>query len=128
MGQNAIVAEFLRTLEYFKGLLFMTTNRSDAIDDAILSRCAAIIKYSSPSRDDARKVWNVMIANADAADLVGADLVEKLLDTYPHLVGRDIKMVLRLALRIAAKRDEKPNMDIFARCILFRGLTNGDES
>jgi hypothetical protein len=41
---NAVVAAFLRTLEYFHGLLFMTTNRSDDIDDAILSRCVAIIK------------------------------------------------------------------------------------
>ena len=39
------------------------------------------------------------------------------------LVSCDIKMVLRLALRIADKRGEHPSQAIFARCILFRGLT-----
>lgn len=126
--QNAIVAEFLRTLEYFKGLLFMTTNRSDSIDDAILSRCAAIITYGVPDRDDARKVWDVMVANANAQDLVPDSLIEELLDTYPHLAPRDIKMVLRLALRISAKRGTSPDMATFANCILFRGLTNPDSS
>lgn len=122
--QNAIVAEFLRTLEYFKGLLFMTTNRSDSIDDAILSRCAAIIAYDVPERDDARRVWDVLIANVGAQDKVSDDLVEQLLDEYPALAPRDIKMVLRLALRIADKRGTNPDLSIFERCILFRGLTD----
>ena len=42
--QNAIVAEFLRTLEYFDGLLFLTTNRMNGVDEAILARCAAVIE------------------------------------------------------------------------------------
>lgn len=122
--QNAIVAEFLRTMEYFKGLLFMTTNRSDAIDDAILSRCAAIIQYDVPERDDARKVWDVLVRNAGATDLVDDALIESILTEYPGLAPRDIKMVLRLALRIATKREQKPDLAIFERCILFRGLTD----
>lgn len=122
--QNAIVAEFLRTMEYFKGLLFMTTNRSDAIDDAILSRCAAIIQYDVPERSDARKVWDVLVKNAGATDLVSDSLIEAILTEYPGLAPRDIKMVLRLALRIASKREQKPDLAIFERCILFRGLTD----
>lgn len=122
--QNAIVAEFLRTLEYFKGLLFMTTNRSDQIDDAILSRCAAIIKYTTPTPTDAVKVWNVMVANAKAESLVDAAMVETLVETYPDIAPRDVKMVLRLALRIAASRNQKPDLAIFERCMLFRGLTD----
>lgn len=35
--QNVTVAEFLRTLEYFDGLLFMTTNRPAEIDEALTS-------------------------------------------------------------------------------------------
>lgn len=122
--QNAIVAEFLRTMEYFSGLLFMTTNRSDAIDDAILSRCAAIIQYDVPEREDARKVWDVLVKNAGASHLVDDALIESVLDEYPGLAPRDIKMILRLALRIASKREQKPDLAIFERCILFRGLTD----
>ena len=60
--QNAIVSVFLRVLEYFEGLMFMTTNRSDNIDDAIISRCAAIIDYGVPTPADMRAVWGVMAA------------------------------------------------------------------
>ena len=38
---NAVVGVFLRVLEYFNGLLFLTTNRIDDIDEAIVSRCIA---------------------------------------------------------------------------------------
>lgn len=123
LEQNAIVAEFLRTLEYFKGLMFATTNRSDEIDDAILSRCAAIINYTTPAAEDARRVWEVLVANAGATEVVSGELIEHMVSTYPGLAPRDVKMVLRLALRIAASRGVTPSAEIFERCILFRGLT-----
>jgi len=51
INRNAIVAEFLRVLEYFELLMFMTTNRPDDIDDAIVQRCAAIIRYETAPLD-----------------------------------------------------------------------------
>ena len=45
---NAVVGVFLRVLEYFNGLLFLTTNRVDDIDEAIVSRCIALIRYHAP--------------------------------------------------------------------------------
>ncbi len=45
---NAVVGVFLRVLEYFNGLLFLTTNRIDDIDDASVSRCIALIKFYPP--------------------------------------------------------------------------------
>jgi hypothetical protein len=118
--QNAIVAEFLRTLEYFDGLLFMTTNRADNIDDAILSRCAAIIDYKAPSAEDASKVWRVLAANQDES--LADALVDELVDGFPDITPRDQKMLLRLALRVAAHRHEPLTVDVFARCAMFRGL------
>ncbi len=46
MTMNAVVGVFLRVLEYFNGLLFLTTNRIDDIDEAIVSRCIALIKFT----------------------------------------------------------------------------------
>ncbi len=123
IDQNAIVAEFLRTLEYFKGLLFMTTNRSDTIDDAILSRCAAIIAYSIPTPEDARRIWDVMVDNTDSSALVSEGLRDRMVQTYPSLAPRDIKMVLRLALRLASKTNTEVTFEILEECILFRGLS-----
>lgn len=127
LDQNAIVAEFLRTLEYFKGLLFMTTNRLDAVDDAILSRCAAIIRYTIPDHEDALEVWRILVENVKAEKKVPVKMRQQLVATYPHLSPRDVKMALRLALRISAKRGENPTMEVFERCLLFRGLTRPDE-
>lgn len=120
LQQNAIVAEFLRTLEYFDGLLFMTTNRADDIDDAILSRCAAIIDYRVPSTDDARQVWQVL-ATSHGAKLPDA-LLDELIDGYGHISPRDIKMLLRLALRVSQSRSTDLSVDVFRQCGMFRGL------
>lgn len=45
--QNAIVGVFLRNLEYYNGILFMTSNLESDIDDAILSRATAHIVYKN---------------------------------------------------------------------------------
>lgn len=37
-GRNAIVSVFLRMLEYYKGILFLTTNRIGTFDEAFKSR------------------------------------------------------------------------------------------
>ncbi|MEA5097214.1 MAG: AAA family ATPase, partial [Burkholderiaceae bacterium] len=60
IDHNAVVAAFLRTLEYFHGLLFMTTNRTDDVDDAISSRCIATIRYEAPKAGDAKRIWQVL--------------------------------------------------------------------
>lgn len=58
---NAVVGVFLRVLEYFNGLLFLTTNRVDDIDEAIVSRCIALIKYDPPQGSDRNRIWQVMM-------------------------------------------------------------------
>ncbi|GAA4671827.1 AAA family ATPase [Gordonia humi] len=120
MEQNAIVAEFLRTLEYFDGLLFLTTNRVDGVDEAILARCAAVLEYRAPGPDDARRVWQIL---AEGNDVVLDDrLLDDLVAGYPDITPRDIKMLLRLALRMAAHRGVPLSADVFARSGSFRGL------
>lgn len=121
--QNAIVAEFLRTLEYFDGLMFMTTNRADSIDDAIVSRTAAIIDYRVPGIDDARKVWLVQAANNKVT--IEPKLLDKLVVGFDGISPRDIKMLLRLALRVSGKRGTPLSVEVFTQCALFRGLHYG---
>lgn len=119
--QNAIVAEFLRTLEYFDGLLFMTTNRPDDIDDAIISRCAAIIGYHPPPPEDAVAIWNVMASQFKTT--LAPELVRHLVGLFPEIAPRDIKMLLRLALRVAAGQKEELSIEVFRRCAMFRAIT-----
>lgn len=42
---NRLVTVVLRKLEYFQGILFLTTNRMIDFDEAILSRIHLIVKY-----------------------------------------------------------------------------------
>lgn len=123
LQQNAIVAEFLRTLEYFDGLLFMTTNRADNIDDAILSRCAAIIDYRMPDHDDARQVWRTL-AKVHGTTLPDG-LIDQLVEGFAEISPRDMKMLLRLAMRVAASRGVPLEIELFAQCAMFRGLHYG---
>lgn len=120
LAQNAIVAEFLRTLEYYEGLLFLTTNRIDGVDEAILARCAAVIDYRTPTPQDARRIWQTL------ADGHGLTLSEPLLDElgrrFPEITPRDIKMVLRLALRMAAHRGDDLDIRAFIGAAAFRGI------
>lgn len=122
ISQNAITAEFLRTLEYFDGLLFMTTNRSDDIDDAIISRCAALIDYRTPGKDNAVKIWRVLAKQMGANDELTPKLLDQLVRGLPNAAPRDMKMLLRLTLRMARSKNQKLSLELFAKCAMFRGL------
>jgi ATP-dependent Clp protease ATP-binding subunit ClpA len=45
-------------MEYYRGLLFLTTNRIASIDDAFLSRVHIVIGYEPLTDDDREKIWN----------------------------------------------------------------------
>lgn len=125
LDQNAIVAVFLRKLEYFDGLMFMTTNRFN-IDDAILSRFAAIINYELPSRDNAAKVWKVMATQFE--NPMTPELLEQVLDAFPKAAPRDIKMLMRRTLRICKSKKEPLTIDAFRRSAMFQNFTMADQA
>lgn len=106
INQNAIVGTFLRTLEYYTGILFMTSNMETAIDDAIMSRATAHLIYEAPSKEDQVKIWNVLINQFEVKELTNKDVI-KIVDKYPNLVGRDIKALLKLAVMYSKGKNEK---------------------
>jgi SpoVK/Ycf46/Vps4 family AAA+-type ATPase len=114
------VAEFLRTLEYFNGLLFMTTNRVADIDDAVLSRCIAIIQFETPTQEQAKQLWKSLAQqfNTELSD----DLVERLIVSYPAASGRDIKELLKLTLKFCKGRNLLLSEEAFAQCAVFRSI------
>jgi len=104
----------------FDGLLFMTTNRGDDIDEAILSRCAAIIHYDPPGPTLLPEVWRVMSGNFEAGLEEG--LIAELVALFPQITPRDVKMLLRLTLRVARARGEPLSAELFRRNAMFRGI------
>lgn len=124
LEHNAIVAEFLRTLEYFNGLLFMTTNRINDVDDAILSRCIATIKYEVPPKEDAIKLWHSLATqfHADLSD----DVINDLTNIFAHASGRDIKELLKLTSKYCKGKGLPLSVDAFKLCAKFRGLAGSE--
>ena len=60
LSRNNLVAIFLRTLEYYQGILFLTTNRVGAFDEAIISRIDMPM-YFPALRDEQRvEIWNML--------------------------------------------------------------------
>ena len=117
---NAVVGVFLRVLEYFNGLLFLTTNRVDDIDEAIVSRCIALIKFHPPGREDRRKIWGVMTEQFGLK--LEYALLEQLPDLFPQATGRDIKGLTKLVAKYCSQKQVPPNQDVFRRCSIFRGM------
>jgi hypothetical protein len=100
LEQNAIVGVFLRVLEYYGGVLFLTTNRSDLVDDAIASRCIARIDYTVPTVEDQRRIWAIL-ANVMGVPLAPAT-IHRITAKIPTLTGRDIKNLLKLAVLVTS--------------------------
>jgi hypothetical protein len=117
---NAAVGVFLRVLEYFNGLLFLTTNRMDDIDEAIVSRCIALIKYNPPDGEGRRQIWQVM------CEQFGLDIsrrvIDELVDLFPAATGRDIKGLAKLVAKFCKQKQLPPTLEVFKRCSVFRGL------
>ena len=124
IAANAVVGVFLRVLEYFNGLLFLTTNRVNDIDEAIVSRCIALIRYHPPSLADRRKIWQVMCTQ------LGLQIDDALLDTlsqrFPDATGRDIKGLAKLVTKYCHHKQVSPTQDVFERCSIFRGMDHVD--
>lgn len=120
IAANAVVGVFLRVLEYFNGLLFLTTNRVDDIDEAIISRCIAMIKYHPPNQQDRRMIWQVMTQQFSLD--VDEALIEELVELFPAATGRDIKGLTKLVAKFCQHKKVQPRLEAFERCSIFRGM------
>ncbi len=118
LQQNAIVGVFLRVLEYSQGVLFLTTNRGDLVDDAILSRCTARIPFKIPSAEDQERIWRALI-ETNGADVTEEELQDILME-HDSLSGRDIKNLLKLALMVAKDNKRRIDVDLIREMKMFK--------
>ena len=124
IAANAVVGVFLRVLEYFNGLLFLTTNRVADIDEAIISRCIAMIKYHPPGIEDRRKIWSVMTEQFGLS--IQPALINQLAEIFPTASGRDIKGLAKLVAKYCSFKSVPPTLEVFERCSIFRGMDVGE--
>ena len=77
-ARNVLVSIFLRKLEYFPGVLMLTTNYPDLFDEAVLSRINTGIKFSPLDVRARKKIWRLFIDRARASpDANIADITEE---------------------------------------------------
>ncbi|OTA92035.1 hypothetical protein M434DRAFT_396717 [Hypoxylon sp. CO27-5] len=123
--RNGLVSVFLRTLEYYSGILFLTTNRVGAIDDAFRSRLHLTLYYPQLDRRQSRKIWKVNLRrlkeiNEDREKLgrpkirIDKEKILKYADLNfeeLHWNGRQIRNAFQSALALAdfaAEDTDKP--------------------
>ncbi|KAL7919119.1 P-loop containing nucleoside triphosphate hydrolase protein [Trichoderma austrokoningii] len=110
VDRNAIVAVFLRKIEYFQGVLFLTTNRKDDFDDAFKSRIHVTITYPDLSADSQSEIWKALVKkNSISVHESWTDDIYSILGKL-QLNGRTIKNILRTAVAYAHadKKDVEP--------------------
>ena len=121
LEKNRVTAELLRSLEEFKGIAFLTTNRPQDIDDAFLSRCIAIIDYGVPVGDDAIKAWKSIGLQVMGEEIIDDALAEALERDYHDMPPRDMRQLLRLSFQLATYQGERVTKEIIDSCAVFRG-------
>ena len=58
LERNHVVAGFLRALEYFRGILFLTTNRVGTFDEAFISRIHVPVYYAEFDDEQRARIWD----------------------------------------------------------------------
>lgn len=99
LERNALVSIFLRVLEYYQGIMFLTTNRVDTFDDAFKSRIHVPLKYSDLTVASRKQIWKNFLGKVDE----GVDIDEAGYDALSEatLNGRQIKNIIRTAKSLA---------------------------
>ena len=105
-------------MEYFGGLLFLTTNRVGQIDDAFISRVHLAIGYRNLSGEDRKRIWNgffqkLIRERAGKIQIApGAKrwVLEMAMNKEQN--GREIRNALQTAITLAeAEAAEDPDFD-----------------
>lgn len=96
--RNAMVCVMLRLLEYFPGILFLTTNRVADFDPAFESRVTVALRYDHLDAGARQQVWRNLLARVPVP--VAADVQYERLGEHV-MNGRQIKNAVRLALALA---------------------------
>jgi AAA+ superfamily predicted ATPase len=107
----------LREVEYFKGILIMTTNRVRAFDPAILSRIHHAVDFEGPTQKQEMALWDLWYERVERerAWVDGEKIKKWMKDTNRKkkrnfLSGREIRNVFLTAQILA--EDEKKGIKI----------------
>ncbi|KAL9056892.1 MAG: hypothetical protein Q9162_002663 [Coniocarpon cinnabarinum] len=104
--RNALVATFLRALEYFSGIVFLTSNRVEDFDAAMKSRIHLAIQYTPPRSEVRRQIWRKRLGALPDADVEEEVRAEGVLEDLvrENMNGREIANAVVTASTLARFR------------------------
>ncbi|KAM0436595.1 hypothetical protein ACHAPT_002303 [Fusarium lateritium] len=122
LKRNALVSVFLRALEYYEGILILTTNRVGTFDEAFKSRIQLALRYEKLQDYQRRQIWRNFleslkeIGEGDKVDF--DDIVMNLgkLAQYP-MNGRQIRNSITTARQLAKYQKKKMTFSHLKRAI-----------
>lgn len=118
--RNALVSIFLRLLEYFQGILFLTTNRVETFDSAFVSRIHLSLRFQDLTVRAKRTVWKLFIDRVrqqegmEVQNITDSDLSDL---ARRDVNGRQIKNLVRAAQALAI-HEEKPLSMVHIRRVI----------
>ena len=118
--RNSIVSVFLRRLEYYRGIMFLTTNRIGSFDEAFRSRIHVAISYPDLDQGARRKIWKSFLGRVGESYGGGVQVGEEEVDELSgrRLNGREIRNIVKSAQLLASREGEalgKRHIDVVWR-------------
>lgn len=120
LQRNALVSVFLRVLEYYDGILILTSNRIGTFDSAFKSRFQLAIHYPALNVEGRYEIWLNFINGLSKTnpDVKIDDLkshIQELADV--KLNGREIRNIVRTSLQLAHFRQTTLDYQHFQQVI-----------
>lgn len=112
--RNALVGVFLRLLEYYNGILFLTTNRVTHIDPAFYSRISLAIKYPELSPEARTSIWK---GQTSLYEVKMIDEEYSILGNTYNINGRQIKNCVRIVTSLCKRKKTIPTFDDFVSVV-----------
>jgi hypothetical protein len=105
LKRNELVSIFLRLLEYYEGMMFLTTNRVSTIDPAFESRIDVSIDYPNLTPELRLQIWeNFLYRDEDVQAAIGKEDLQPI--SKLPLNGRQIKSAVKTAQLLAMSKEE----------------------
>jgi hypothetical protein len=110
LQRNSLVSVFLRMLEYYEGILILTSNRVGTFDDAFRSRIHIALHYEDLKPRSRKQIWlNFLSRLEDTEEGENVERIRRRVDELAkhNLNGREIRNALSTARQLASYGGEK---------------------
>lgn len=144
LERNALVSVFLRVLEYYEGILVLTTNRVGTFDEAFKSRILLSLHYEKLTKGQRRKIWRGFVnhlkdtngpsdekqtrgehdgsSSENLPDIDYQEILDSLDELANHeLNGRQIRNIITTARQLAKFRGKTLNYGLLEEVISLSG-------